>query len=333
MANLRASAANADAVSATNLGLFRFSSNTLPPAERVPFYRDFVGRVLARIDLEPIGEQFFCDGRLRRLPDLTITRICGSAVRALRTREMAEGNDTFALIVNSQGAATFSQLGREAAVPAGNAVLVSDAHASLMQRTASRSLSIHVPQAILGPLLANPDAALLSPIPRRLEALQLLVGYVDLLLQESAPLGAAELRQLAVDHVYDLIAATVGATRDAAETAAGRGVRAARLRAIKTDIARNLGIAEVSAAALAARHGVSPRYIRKLFEGESTSLSRFVRDQRLARIHRQLTDPRHAQRTISELAFAVGFGDLATFNRDFRRRYAMTPSDVRRSRN
>ena len=315
-----------------NPASFRFSSQALLPTDRVLFYREFFGRVLARVDLEPIGERFFCDARLWQLPDLSITKVSGSAVRAHRTREMAQGNDNLALIVNLQGTATFSQFGREATVTAGSAILISDAHASLMQRTVSRSLSIHAPRAILGPLLANPETMLPMPVRCGLDALRLLVGYVGMLIKEPALMGTAELRRLAVEHVHDLIAATVGATRDAAEIAAGRGVRAARLRAIKADIARNLGAAELTADALATRHGVSPRYIRKLFEAENTSLSRFVREQRLTRVHRLLTDARHVHRTISELAFAVGCGDLATFNRDFRGRFGMTPSDVRRNK-
>ena len=45
-----------------------------------------------------------------------------------------------------------------------------------------------------------------------------------------------ELQQLAVTHVYDLLALALGATRDAAAIAVGRGVRAARLRSLKAFI-------------------------------------------------------------------------------------------------
>jgi len=44
-----------------------------------------------------------------------------------------------------------------------------------------------------------------------------------------------------------------------------------------------------------------------------------------------LADPRYADRTICDIALAAGFGDLSTFNREFRRRFGMTPSDVRRA--
>jgi AraC-like DNA-binding protein len=80
---------------------------------------------------------------------------------------------------------------------------------------------------------------------------------------------------------------------------------------------------------LAARHGVTPRYVHKLFEAEGTTLSRFVLGKRLARVHRLLTDPRNAACSIGSLAYDAGFGDLSTFNREFRRRYGMAPSELR----
>jgi AraC-like DNA-binding protein len=56
-----------------------------------------------------------------------------------------------------------------------------------------------------------------------------------------------------------------------------------------------------------------------------------VLGQRLSRAHRILSDPRLSDRNISSVAFDVGFGDLSYFNRAFRRRYAATPTETRRS--
>ena len=134
------------------------------------------------------------------------------------------------------------------------------------------------------------------------------------------------MQHLVVAHIYDLMAVTVGATRDAAETAQGRGLRAARLHAIKQDIARNLDQADLSVAALAVRHGCTPRFIQRLFESEGTTFTEYVLAQRLARAHRMLTDPRRAGEKISTIAFDAGFGDVSYFNRAFRqalRRHAV----------
>jgi len=67
----------------------------------------------------------------------------------------------------------------------------------------------------------------------------------------------------------------------------------------------------------------------KLFEGENTSLSHFVLGERLVRVHRMLTDPRWSRLGIGAIAFEGGFGDVSTFNQQFRQRFGVTPSDVR----
>src|SRR5262249_48472759 len=97
----------------------------------------------------------------------------------------------------------------------------------------------------------------------------------------------------------------------------------------KADILAHLGMRDLSLDTVAKRHGISPIYVRKLFEGDDTSFTQFVRDERLARAHRLLSDPRFANRSIAALALEAVFGDLSYFNRAFRRRFGVSPSDVR----
>jgi AraC-like DNA-binding protein len=107
------------------------------------------------------------------------------------------------------------------------------------------------------------------------------------------------------------------------------GVRAARLAAIKADVIAHAGERELTLASVAARHRLSPRSVQLLFEFEEHTFSQFVLEQRLARAHRMLADPRHANSTISAIALTSGFGDLSYFNRCFRRRFGLTPSAAR----
>jgi len=72
---------------------------------------------------------------------------------------------------------------------------------------------------------------------------------------------------------------------------------------------------------------VTLRYVHKLFENEGLTFSTFVLGLRIARAHRMLADARLADRNISAIAFAVGFGDLPYLNRAFRRNYGVTPSE------
>ena len=173
------------------------------------------------------------------------------------------------------------------------------------------------------------DDAPIRVVPHGTEALNLLVTYAGAIADEQHLL-APQLQRLVVIHFHDLIAATVGATRDCLAIAEGRGVRAARLQAIMADITANLGDCDLTAAAVAKRQRVTPRYVHKLFEGEGLTFSAFVLGRRLSRAHRTLSDPRFRDRSISAVAFDIGFGDLSYFNRAFRRRYDATPSEIRR---
>ena len=187
---------------------------------------------------------------------------------------------------------------------------------------------IRLPRASLGPLVRNINDAVLRPIPCGTGMLSLLRNYVDALFDDPV-LTMPEMRQLGVAQLCDLVAVTLGATRDAAAAAEGRGIRAARLRAIKSDIEAHLADGKLSPGAVARRQKVSDSYIRKLFEGEETSFSQFVLARRLVRAHRMLMDRRWAERSIAWIAFEVGFGDLSYFNRTFKQFYGRTPSDIR----
>jgi AraC-like DNA-binding protein len=185
---------------------------------------------------------------------------------------------------------------------------------------------IHVPTAAMAPMVGDVHAGIHRRIPAGSDTLRLLRPYMRTLTDH---VTTPALQRLATTHVYDLIALMCGASGEAAEIARNRGGQAARLRAIQDDIAQNLEHGDVSLAAIAARHRVSPRYLQKLFDGDSTTFSEYVLGQRLAHAHHALTDPRRAAEKIASIAFAAGFGDVSYFYRAFRRRYDVLPSDLR----
>lgn len=111
----------------------------------------------------------------------------------------------------------------------------------------------------------------------------------------------------------------------------GNGQGFARLAAIKSDVRRHLAESWLTLDDMARRHGISSQYLRALFYRDGTSFTDFVRSERLDRAHAILSDPRHAQLRISEVAYSSGFGDLSYFNKCFRQRYGMSPSEARSS--
>jgi AraC-like DNA-binding protein len=316
-------------------GRFRLSTEDWPERDRLEMLQDMVGRQVCRLDIEPFRDTTFrVDFTGHTLPGLHIV-LCKTAggVRVSRTPEfMSDGRDDLVLLMNLSGRTIISQRGQELVLNGHEATLVSTAEASgVIRATGGLFQSLRMPRAAIAPLLGDADDALMRHIPRNAEALQLLTKYVGI--QQTNPaLAQSELRPLIVNHVYDLVAASVGATRDAMEVARGRGMRAARLAAIRADVLANLSEMRLSAKTVASRHGLTDRYVHLLFEETGQTFSQFVEEERLKRAYTLLTDSTQVAMRIGDIASYLGFGEHSTFNRAFRRRFGDTPGNVRRTR-
>jgi len=268
--------------------------------------------------------------RAPRGPNEALPRVSLEHVNVHAGRDSGDGDDDFSLQMNVSGVSQVAGARGETMLRDGDAMLLSYS----VSRTISRTdpvdhRVIRVPRAALAPLVRNIDDVVLRAIPRGTGMLSLLKGYVDAVFDDPA-VGVPDMRRLVVAHLCDLVAVTLGATRDAGALAERRGVRAARLRAIKADIEAHLAHGgDLSPGAVAKRQQVSDSYIRKLFGGEGTSFSEYVLARRLLLAHRILTDRRWAGAGIASIAYDAGFGDLSYFNRAFRRCYGTTPSGVR----
>jgi AraC-like DNA-binding protein len=318
--------------------VFRFSTANVPPQERIAMWHDVFGRSVSRRMLSLLSDTpCHVDMTVRNLARngggsgaCVQHMVVTGGVRAQRTRELlSDGNDDIVLHLHETGRRSVSQLGREGTVEPGGAVVTSNSDVSTtILAEPTRFASIAVPRKVIRALAPGVEDALIRPLPPDAGVLRLLLSYLNVL-EDEEMLKSPDLQRAAAAHIHDLCALVIGATCDAAQIANGRGLRAARLRAIKAEIEHDLEDGDVSATALAKRHHVTPRYIHKLFESEGATLSRFVLGRRLARVHRTLTDPRHRTLTIGTIAYGVGFGDLSTFNREFRHQYGATPSEVR----
>jgi len=307
---------------------FRLMTDMVPERDRVEVMREIYGRTVLKVDLDPLGPTHV-DMKVRALPGLGIATGTCSEFRVHHSTPLIDSDDLI-LRVALEGASVMKHRGREEPVGNGQALMMSGEEVGLnvIQPGGLRFVNVSFSLKQLSPLIGDPAAALMQPLPTGGGAMRLLLDYVQSI-QDAGDVLTPEAWHLATTHIFDLVALAMGATRDAAEIARGRGVRVARLRAIKADILAHGGHGELSAEDIASRHRLSTRYIRKLFESEGTSLSDFMLCQRLLRAHRMLGDRRHAGRSITAIAFEAGFNDLSYFNRAFRRRYDATPSDVR----
>jgi AraC-like DNA-binding protein len=210
----------------------------------------------------------------------------------------------------------------------GEAIILSGSEASSFHRTShGQSLTLLVPRMMIEATAIGIDDAVMRPIPAGHGALRLLDNYASWLLTDGAI--EPQLLNLAIRHVQDLLALTVGPAADFADTARARGLRAARLRLAKSFIIGNSHRRDMSIVAVATKLNVTPRYVQRLFEADGTTFSEFLTSLRLSCAHRLLCEPASNPAAIATIAYDVGFGDLSYFNRRFRRQYGLTPREVR----
>lgn len=190
---------------------------------------------------------------------------------------------------------------------------------------ASSILSLAVPRAMVEPRLTGSDR-LRGPLATPGSA-RLLGDYATALAANTDLDPAAH--AIVAGHLVDLIVLALGARPDDAHAAREGGVRAARRRAVKADIVAHMTDPRVDVDWAARRHGVSPATIRALFYDEGTSFSEFLRNARLDHVRSLLRSPYLARETIASLALMAGFNDIAWFNQTFRKRFGMTPSEMR----
>jgi AraC-like DNA-binding protein len=307
------------------------STKDFPEGKRLAMWREIYGRGIANVDIEPLGDEpFHADVTFNRLPNVSIATGSRSPAHYRLSRELARRcKDIIGISVLRSGAASATQFGRELISGVGSASVLAptDPSTSTMLTEGSFvTIALSLPAIAL--LAPDYSQAFGRPIPSSDSALRLLTRYIDTL-QEGDELANPLLAQRVSDHIMDLAALALGARGDYAEMARQRGATAARLSAIKSDILRSLDRSDLSTELIAARHGISPRYVRKLFEQAGSSFSTFVLTERVVKARRMLIDRRYAHLNIAQIAHESGFGDISYFNRAFRRHFGATPSDVR----
>ncbi len=287
------------------------------------------GREILRMEMEPLDDHpLDVNLTLRVLPRFAMASGSLSPMCNRHTDALVD-NDDLVLVLIERGSGAVHQHGRAAHVAEGEAVLTANGEGGTFAGlTPTRVVNFRLSRSLLAAYVKQPDDRVARPIARDSRSLRLLAGYAHVL-NDLGALATAELRHTVAMHMHELAGLAIAG--DTVDAATRPGVRAARLRVIKSEVVADPGRRDLTASAIAERHGITTRYLHMLFADEGKTFSEFVLEQRLQYALRVLVDPNAARQSISAIAYAAGFGDLSYFNRTFRRLFGMTPSEARRS--
>jgi AraC-like DNA-binding protein len=217
---------------------------------------------------------------------------------------------------------------REAAQASPNELIVASlCHPTRFLMPACSLRTVQIRRSIIAPLVSAIDDPPVRTVSLARPEAHLLFSYVDAI--SHLDLSTPELRQTVANHMRDLAALVVGATRDAGELARLGGVRAARIQQILTEIKAGFASPAFSALTVARKLALSPRYVQDLLHDTGSSFSERVMELRLQKARVMLEDRDSLGLRISAIALACGFGDISYFNQCFRRRFGASPTQFR----
>jgi AraC-like DNA-binding protein len=239
---------------------------------------------------------------------------------------------SYLLVFPLAGGVTFSQDGRTGLARSGEYVLLSElAFYELSPDKNTRLLMMRIPAAELRGRLVSIEDHVSRRFKPNEQMTHLLVGMIrsvaELFINSPPPNPQA----LATE-IVSFIALTIGSEDRGAATDV-RNARYHLRRRIVDFIETHLSDQSLSPKKIAASSRISLSYLYSLFNDNETTVSQFVQTKRLQRAYEILVADPKGHRTVSEVAYEVGFKNVSHFSRCFSRHFSVAPRDARQTHN
>lgn len=186
-----------------------------------------------------------------------------------------------------------------------------------------------LPRKDLACLLARPEGCRLI---RGGEGAGAVLGsYMQMLANETGHLTATAQQNMHA-RLCGLVALSIGSAQAITADRRRSARRAVAHQRILAYIESHLCDPRVTAARAARELGISRRWLYALLDETGEGFLARITRRRLEECRNLLNDPACDRLPIVDIAFQMGFNDVSTFHRRFRRHYAMTPQEFRRLR-
>ncbi|WP_063787259.1 helix-turn-helix domain-containing protein [Streptomyces sp. NBRC 110028] len=310
-----------------------FRCDELPRADRFDFWREQMAKLIAPMEMstEHTGD-FRGQVRILEVGPAHVWPTKFDPMTFRRTPKLIRQSDpelyhfSFLEGANLQ----VSQAREEAAHSAGGLYVVdtSRPYDCVAFGGPPQGVGLEIPKALIPVPHDRIDRLLARPIPGREGVGALLTGFLSRLSADSGSYRPADGPRLGAVLV-DLATAVLAHAAESDDAVPPETRQRTLFLRVQNFIQRNLHDPQLTPAAVAAAHHISVSYLHRLFRAEDTTVSAWIRRQRLDRVRRDLDDPGLSAVPLHELAARRGFSHPAVFSRVFRAAYGMPPSDYR----
>lgn len=310
-----------------------FTTDTVPPEKRLNYWRELIGEIFAHFefDCDLIPEDEFYASVINCSTDrLEIYDIRGSAHVVRLSRDTAELDQYPAICVTLlvEGKASFTQDGRSSSIHEKDLQLLDMSRPFEIRFTSPmRQFVLMIPRDIVQTHLIAPRRVTGKGISGDTGVGSVASEFLNSFFHNVGAMEEAEVRSLTHSLIDILNAAVMAQLTPAAKNKSN--YQDYSTHQIRMYIEDQLRDPELSPALIAAVHGISPRYLNKLFESEGIPISRLIWERRLENCKNDLENPNFSGRSVTEIAYSWGFSSASHFSRSFRERYGTTARQIR----
>jgi len=311
--------------------LQKFSTNDVPPRQRLEYWNEVACRTFTQMSVDPVGSQIDAQMQRATVGDMRMALATSTGSKVGRSSgQVALSRDAFFMLhVHLAGTSRNRQDGREIVLGVGDFALFDSTRPYQINFEHSTSiLVLRIPQAVLRRVIACPESVTMLPMPCRDGANRLASRFIrdvwDSLSADAPVEESARLCRPMLDVLANAYAAVPAARSDSSSMAEALRVQ------IRSFIEEYLGDPNLGVPTIATAFGISARYVHMLFKGDGGTVSDYIQGRRMEEAAQALADPLHARVGIGDIAVAHGFKSQAHFCRLFRQRYGTTPRDYRR---
>ncbi len=293
------------------------------------FWRHRISRVLPGLSLDWLEPGPVRVGlNARKFGDALLVDGADPAVRVERRMPPGLPDAGFQLVLHTAGRGRYRNAGCDILQRPGDLVLLdTDLHFSVTHPEGARLQIWNLSRGMLAPLLAEPELGGPRLIRGDHGMGTVLRSYARSIVREAPRLDDIAQRQL-VRHLCVLAAQSTGDTPGTEDLRRDAALAVLRQR-LFTYMELNLCQPRLTAARAAGALGISRRKLYNLLDDTGEPFASRLRRRRLEEGRTLLTNPNYRHLSIAEVAQHIGFVDVSTFHRRFRRHFGMTPGEMR----
>lgn len=308
-----------------------FKTEGVPPEARAAYWSSGYTSRFSSITVDPNDPSaFHAELRMERHGPVTFACVRSKPTTVERTPALARQQDErlFGFIMLVRGSGAVRQRGRESRFEAGD-IMLSDSTEPIVCRFTEPVIGItaRVSEAALKTRLPAVDDLWGQRLASGAPLVDTAISMARCLTKTVGAPMPAEHGGAVAGYMLDILAMSfaIANQREAPDETMG-GVRLALIRDF---VEANLEDPELTPFRVARALEISPRYLRKLMELNGETLSSLILRRRLEESAKRLASVLCRRRTVTDIAFSLGFNSTAHFARVFKARFGLTPSEHR----